>query len=202
MQISPLAAGNVVASSTSGNSHPRSSSESHSESSSANLGASQGISVAEGRRIDLSSQPMIYMPNALMPTMNQMSMGEYQEQLKSQGAEPQQAVIKQGNEIVATISLSGITTFQGDVGSRLNEASFNAGSDLRSIESFLQQEYGGRLSLQAFESGQQPSYSEVHNQVHGSSNRDSYDALVKRQSAEYQEYLTDTLLLPKIDIQA
>lgn len=158
-------------------------SNSVSSSNNSSLNAKQGIPLADAIEIDLSQYKLEkFAGTSKLRLPTQDNPQEYQSKLYQQGEVKQTGLIKQNGKIIGTISNKGITAFTNSVGSAIYNAGLSADSSIASIQSFLNKQYGGHITVEEFSPGIGPTYAEVHNSVY----KESYDSLIKRQTEEYQ----------------
>lgn len=160
--------------------------------------AQAGIAIRPGMEIDLSQFELKQFTLAAMPSPlpAPISSADYEAQLQRQGEVKQTALIKQNNSIIGSISPTGITSFGNSFGQALHSAGLSASSPLSAIESFLNKQYGGDVTLETFAPGQAPSYADVHNSVY----QQPYASLVAQQTQSYQQANSDALFPQRLSI--
>lgn len=163
------------------------------------LSIKQGIAVTDAVEIDLSQFTLeklsdIPVAKFTAPTTSQ----EYESQLYQQGEERQTGLIRKNGNVIGTISNKGITTFSNSIGNEIYEAGLSANGSVESIQSFLNRQYGGSITVEKFPPGFGPTYAEVHNNVY----KESYESLVERQTREYESEQSSNNMYRRVDVTA
>lgn len=103
------------------------------------------------------------------------SLEDYQNQLRTQGAQEQAILVTKQGSIVASVARDGSAMFQDPAVAKIWDT---AGGDTEAFVSALRKSgYGSTI----YKQGTGPTYAEVHQKIHG----ESYTALISRQAMEF-----------------
>ena len=108
-------------------------------------------------------------------TLRAPSISDYQNQLRSQGAQEQALVVTKGGTTVASIAQDGSAMFQDPTVANIWD---DVDGNFEAFTSALK-EAGYNFTL--YEKGSGPAYAEIHQQIHG----ESYETLIARQTTEF-----------------
>ena len=117
---------------------------------------------------DLSEPKDNFSPAAL-------SISDYQNQLRLQGAQEQSFVVTKGGTTVASIGQDGAAMFQDPKVAKIWD---EVGGDMEAFASALKKAGYGSNS---YEQGTGPTYAEIHQRIHG----ESYETLIARQTMAF-----------------